>query len=59
MQPPGEPDLSFEPAGTEDRSELRVQDFHGDRAIVPEILSEKDRRHRPVAQLPLDGVPPG
>jgi len=54
VQARGETDLAKETIGAESGSELRVKDFHRNRASVPEILGEIDRCHPAAAKLPLD-----
>ena len=44
-------DLDFrqEPLGTHDRSQLRLEDFEGDLALVLEVVGQVDRGHPALA----------
>ena len=55
----GDVDFADKALGSHGRGNVGTQHLERDLAAVLHILGEKDRRHRPVAQLPLDGVPPG
>jgi hypothetical protein len=50
-------DLAQEAIGAKHRAELRVQDFHGDSALMLEVAREKDRCHAAATELALDLVP--
>ena len=55
----GDVDFADKALRSHGRGNVGTQHLERDQAAVLHILGEKDRRHRPVAQLPLDGVPPG
>ena len=59
LEPGGEPDLALEPLGAERGGELRVQHLERDRAVVPEVVREVDRRHAAAAELALEPIAVG
>ena len=59
LQPRGEPDLALKSLGTERRGKLGVEHLERDRAVVPHVLCEVDRRHAASTELSLDRVAAG
>ena len=49
-------DLGEEPLGTDDGSQLRLEDLERDLALVLEVVRQVDCGHTALAQLTLDGV---
>jgi hypothetical protein len=56
LQAGGGLNLALEALGPESRSELGVEDFEGDRPLMPEIAREVDRGHAAAPQLALEHV---
>ena len=59
LQPGGQLDLAQEPLGAERGGELGVEHLERDRAVVPEVLGEVDRRHAAAPELALERVAVG
>jgi hypothetical protein len=55
-EPGGDPDLLGEPLGAERRTQLGAEHLEGDRAVVPEVVGQIDRRHSASADLTLEAV---
>jgi hypothetical protein len=56
MQPRGDIDFAEKPIGPQRCGELRPEHFHGNFAMVFQILGEVDRRHAAGAALALEAV---
>jgi hypothetical protein len=56
LKPGGEPDLALKAFRPQIGGELRVEDLQRDRAVVPEVIGQIDRRHAAPAELALDPV---
>ena len=56
LEPGSEFDLALEALGTECSGKLRMKDFQSNRAVVPEVVCQKDGSHATTPKLPLDAV---
>ena len=56
LQPRGEADLALEPLGAERDGQLRMEHLERDRAVVLEVVREKDGGHAPASDLALEGI---
>ena len=55
----GGSDLGQEAGRPDHGGQLPAEDFEGDAPLVAEVVGEVDRRHTPLAELPLDAVAVG
>ena len=56
LEPGSEFDLALEALGTECSCELRMKNFEGNGAVVPEVVCQKHGSHAATPKLPLDAV---
>ena len=56
IQVGGDLDLGQEPFGTDNRSQLRLQDLEGHLAVVLDVLGQVHGGHPALTQLTLDGI---